>query len=81
MGAGIQAAASLSPALLGCIKHSRHHTVACTHIPLHCPAPLPPHQVMEYLPGGDMMTLLIRKEILPEDWARFYLAQVGLVWV
>lgn len=23
-----------------------------------------------------MMTLLIRKEILPEDWARFYLAQV-----
>ncbi|KAL4418874.1 hypothetical protein ABPG77_002630 [Micractinium sp. CCAP 211/92] len=31
--------------------------------------------VMEYLPGGDMMTLLIRKEILPEDWARFYLAQ------
>ena len=32
---------------------------------------------MEYLPGGDMMTLLIRKEILPEAWARFYLAQVG----
>ena len=32
--------------------------------------------VMEYLPGGDMMTLLIRKEILPEPWARFYLAQV-----
>lgn len=31
--------------------------------------------VMEYLPGGDMMTLLIRKEILPEGWARFYLAQ------
>ncbi|EFN54238.1 hypothetical protein CHLNCDRAFT_135759 [Chlorella variabilis] len=31
--------------------------------------------VMEYLPGGDMMTLLIRKEILPEHWARFYLAQ------
>ncbi|PSC69607.1 serine threonine kinase 19 [Micractinium conductrix] len=31
--------------------------------------------VMEYLPGGDMMTLLIRKEILPEAWARFYLAQ------
>lgn len=39
--------------------------------------PSPPCQVMEYLPGGDMMTLLIRKEILPEDWARFYLAQVG----
>ena len=38
--------------------------------------PLPPTpQVMEYLQGGDMMTLLIRKEILPENWARFYLAQ------
>ena len=39
--------------------------------------------VMEYLPGGDMMTLLIRKEILPEPWARFYLAQVRcwLGWV
>ena len=35
--------------------------------------------VMEYLPGGDMMTLLIRKEILPEAWARFYLAQVCAV--
>lgn len=31
--------------------------------------------VMEYLPGGDMMTLLIKKEILPEHMARFYLAQ------
>ena len=26
--------------------------------------------VMEYLPGGDMMTLLIKKEILPEPMAR-----------
>lgn len=32
--------------------------------------------VMEYMPGGDLMTLLIRKEILPESWARFYLAQM-----
>jgi hypothetical protein len=39
--------------------------------------PVLPRQVMEYLPGGDMMTLLIRKEILPEHWARFYLAQAG----
>ena len=31
--------------------------------------------VMEYLPGGDLMTLLIRLEILPEDMSRFYLAQ------
>lgn len=31
--------------------------------------------VMEYLPGGDLMTLLIRLEILTEDMSRFYLAQ------
>ena len=32
--------------------------------------------VMEYLPGGDLMTLLIRKEILREDEARFYMSQI-----
>lgn len=31
--------------------------------------------VMEYMPGGDLMTLLIRMEILPEAISRFYLAQ------
>ncbi|KAM7257951.1 hypothetical protein ACFE04_013692 [Oxalis oulophora] len=31
--------------------------------------------VMEYLPGGDMMTLLIREETLTETVARFYIAQ------
>jgi len=30
---------------------------------------------MEYLPGGDMMTLLIREETLTETVARFYIAQ------
>lgn len=34
--------------------------------------------VMEYMPGGDLMTLLIKKEILPEQMAKFYLAQVGV---
>lgn len=34
--------------------------------------------VMEYMPGGDLMTLLIRMEILPEDMSRFYLAQTVL---
>lgn len=46
-----------------------------SHLPLLPASPPPVTQVMEYLPGGDMMTLLIRKEILPEHWARFYLAQ------
>ncbi|CAN1217338.1 Serine/threonine-protein kinase CBK1 [Linum perenne] len=31
--------------------------------------------IMEYLPGGDMMTLLMREDTLTEDVARFYIAQ------
>ncbi|KAG9157039.1 hypothetical protein Leryth_009084 [Lithospermum erythrorhizon] len=31
--------------------------------------------IMEYLPGGDMMTLLMREDILSEDVAKFYIAQ------
>ncbi|XP_047342507.1 serine/threonine-protein kinase tricornered-like [Impatiens glandulifera] len=31
--------------------------------------------IMEYLPGGDMMTLLMREDILTEDVAKFYIAQ------
>jgi serine/threonine kinase 38 len=32
--------------------------------------------VMEYLPGGDLMNLLIKKSILSEDEARFYTAEM-----
>ena len=31
--------------------------------------------VMEYLGGGDLMTLLIKKDILNENEAKFYLAE------
>ncbi|CAL9175357.1 unnamed protein product [Musa hybrid cultivar] len=31
--------------------------------------------IMEYLPGGDVMTLLMRKDILNEDEARFYIGE------
>lgn len=31
---------------------------------------------MEYLPGGDLMTLLIKKEILSEEDSRFYIAEI-----
>ncbi|KAK2989470.1 hypothetical protein RJ640_019569, partial [Escallonia rubra] len=34
--------------------------------------------IMEYLPGGDMMTLLMRKDTLSEDEARFYVAETIL---
>ncbi|CAN6340855.1 unnamed protein product [Urochloa humidicola] len=34
--------------------------------------------IMEYLPGGDMMNLLIREDTLKEDVARFYIAETVL---
>ena len=33
---------------------------------------------MEYLPGGDLMTLLMKKDILAEDEAKFYIAETIL---
>ena len=33
---------------------------------------------MEYLPGGDLMTLLMRKDILSEEESRFYAAETIL---
>ncbi|TQD74876.1 hypothetical protein C1H46_039581 [Malus baccata] len=34
--------------------------------------------ITEYLPGGDMMTLLMRKDTLTEDEARFYIGETIL---
>ena len=34
--------------------------------------------VMDYLPGGDLMSLLIKKDILKEEEARFYIAEIVL---
>lgn len=34
--------------------------------------------IMEYLPGGDMMTLLMREDTLTENVARFYIAEAVL---
>jgi serine/threonine protein kinase len=31
--------------------------------------------VMEYLPGGDLMTLLIKKDVFTEEEAKFYMAE------
>jgi serine/threonine protein kinase len=35
------------------------------------------YMVMEYMPGGDMVSLMARYDI-PEDWARFYTAELVL---
>ena len=34
--------------------------------------------IMEFLPGGDMMTLLMKKDILSEDVTRFYISETVL---
>ena len=34
--------------------------------------------IMEFLPGGDLMTMLIQREIFSEDITRFYMAQCVL---
>ena len=33
---------------------------------------------MEYMAGGDLMTLLMKKDILTEDEAKFYIAELVL---
>ena len=33
---------------------------------------------MEFLPGGDMMTLLMKKDTLSEDCSQFYIAETAL---
>lgn len=34
--------------------------------------------IMEFLPGGDMMTLLMKKDTLSEDCTQFYIAETAL---
>ena len=34
--------------------------------------------IMEFLPGGDLMTLLMRKDVLDEETSRFYIAETIL---
>lgn len=40
--------------------------------------PISLHMLMEFLPGGDLMTMLIRYEIFSEDITRFYMAEIVL---
>ena len=37
--------------------------------------PLYLYLIMEFLPGGDMMTMLIKYDTFPEDVTRFYMAE------
>ena len=33
---------------------------------------------MEYVPGGDLMNLFIKRDIIPEEEAKFYIAELVL---
>ena len=33
---------------------------------------------MEYVPGGDMMTMLIKYDTFPEKWTKIYVAETIL---
>jgi hypothetical protein len=34
-------------------------------------------QVLEFMGGGDLLNLLIEKDVFEENFARFYIAEVG----
>lgn len=34
--------------------------------------------ILEFVPGGDMMYLLSLKNVFPESWAKFYIAEIAL---
>jgi hypothetical protein len=36
---------------------------------------------MEYLPGGDLMTLLMKKDILTEEESKFYIAECVYLFI
>jgi protein-serine/threonine kinase len=42
------------------------------------PSPSRSHtrQVLEYMGGGDLLNLLIERDTFPEDFTRFYVAEV-----
>ena len=35
------------------------------------------YMVMEFLPGGDLMSLLVKLDTLPEDATRFYVCEIA----
>lgn len=37
------------------------------------------HQVLEYMGGGDLLNLLIERDVFEEDFTRFYVAEVRIL--
>ena len=36
-------------------------------------------QILEYMGGGDLLNLLIERDVFDEDFTRFYVAEVRLI--
>ena len=46
----------------------------CTYF---CSSP-PQYLVMQYYAGGDLLSLISKNEVITEEWARFYAAEIIL---
>ena len=56
---------------LWCLKNELHYQFRLQD-------PVNLYLIMEFLPGGDMMTLLMKKDTLSEEVTQFYIAETAL---
>ena len=56
---------------LWCLKNESHYQFRFQD-------PVNLYLIMEFLPGGDMMTLLMKKDTLSEEVTQFYIAETAL---
>ena len=65
------------PPLPSHYHHQHRYYLHCHHY-AHMSICIPPHPLGRYVPGGDLMSLLMRRDILTEEETRFYIAQTVL---
>ena len=58
------------------VQHFDHHWVVKMYYSFQDEEML--YLVMEFLPGGDLMSLLMKYDTLPEESAQFYVAEIAL---
>ena len=59
------------PRQFWCLSH--HESLSISLIPR-----IQPRQVLEYMGGGDLLNLLIERDVFEEDFTRFYVAEVSV---
>lgn len=66
----------IDPTRRVCVSCSRwYDSNFCLFVPQD---PINLYLIMEFLPGGDMMTLLMKKDTLSEECTQFYIAETAL---